>query len=149
MYYLQWLLIIALSGWLMEAVPLHATEENQDESAEASFIPTDAFVIQGLDKITARVFTVKAKLGQRIKFGSLIISAHKCFKAPPEEPPESVCFLEIFDIKRGDPDKPIFKGWMFASNPAASALEHPVYDVWIKEAVGEIKSTPPEPEKGS
>ena len=25
----------------------------------------------------------------------------------------------------------IFSGWMFASSPALSALEHPIYDVWV------------------
>ena len=25
----------------------------------------------------------------------------------------------------------LFSGWMFASSPALSALEHPVYDVWV------------------
>jgi hypothetical protein len=25
----------------------------------------------------------------------------------------------------------IFSGWMFAQSPALSALEHPVYDIWV------------------
>ena len=25
----------------------------------------------------------------------------------------------------------LFSGWMFASSPAVSALEHPVYDIWV------------------
>ena len=25
----------------------------------------------------------------------------------------------------------LFSGWMFASSPGLSALEHPVYDVWV------------------
>jgi hypothetical protein len=24
-----------------------------------------------------------------------------------------------------------FSGWMFASSPALSAMEHPVYDLWV------------------
>lgn len=31
----------------------------------------------------------------------------------------------------GLPDNAIFSGWMFASSPALSALQHPVYDVWV------------------
>lgn len=30
-----------------------------------------------------------------------------------------------------DDRKLAFSGWMFASTPALSALEHPVYDVWV------------------
>jgi Leu/Phe-tRNA-protein transferase len=25
----------------------------------------------------------------------------------------------------------IFKGWMFASSPAISGLQHPIYDAWV------------------
>jgi len=28
---------------------------------------------------------------------------------------------------------PAFSGWMFASSPQSSAMQHPVYDVWVKE----------------
>lgn len=36
--------------------------------------------------------------------------------------------------------EPLFSGWMFASSPGLSALEHPVYDVWV------IRCTQPSPE---
>ncbi|HBK91552.1 MAG TPA: hypothetical protein DDZ68_07785 [Parvularcula sp.] len=29
------------------------------------------------------------------------------------------------------PSNTVFSGWMFASSPALSALQHPVYDVWV------------------
>ena len=25
----------------------------------------------------------------------------------------------------------IFKGWMFASSPGVSGLQHPIYDAWV------------------
>src|SRR3546814_9274341 len=54
-----------------------------------------------------------------------------CDKKPPEEPPESTAFLEIVDVRPDAPTVELFTGWMFASSPAISALEHPVYDVWV------------------
>ncbi|MFT5180431.1 MAG: hypothetical protein ACI8S3_000304, partial [Alphaproteobacteria bacterium] len=30
---------------------------------------------------------------------------------------------------------PLFSGWMFASSPALSALEHAVYDVWVVDCM--------------
>lgn len=54
---------------------------------------------------------------------------------PPEDQPESICFIEIYDNKPGQQRQQVFSGWMFASNPALSALEHPVYDIWVKEAI--------------
>ena len=44
---------------------------------------------------------------------------------------ESTEMLDIVDVKPGQPPAPLFTGWMFASSPALSALEHPVYDVWV------------------
>ena len=103
-------------------------------------------VLQGLDKITARISTFEAPLGEAVRFGSLQIVARACDKKPPEEPPESAAFLEIVDIRPDSPEVPLFTGWMFASSPAVSALEHPVYDVWVvdcrKDSISEEVTTP-------
>lgn len=90
-----------------------------------------AAVLQGLDKITARISTFEAPLNEAVRFGSLQIVARACDKKPPEETPESAAFLEIVDIRPDSPEVALFTGWMFASSPAISALEHPVYDVWV------------------
>ncbi len=88
-------------------------------------------IMQGLDKITARVSEFDAPIGETVHFGSFEIVARVCEKTPPEEPPESTAFLEITDIRPDEPARLVFKGWMFASSPALSAVEHPVYDVWV------------------
>lgn len=93
--------------------------------------PHDIAVLQGLDKVTARVSTLEAPVGQSIRFGTLEIIARKCDKRPPEDTPESAAFLDIWEVRSGQPATTIFRGWMFASSPAVSALEHPVYDVWV------------------
>ncbi len=99
--------------------------------ASATAAADEAAVLQGLDKVTARISTIEAPLGRTVVFGTLRITAHACHKRPPEEPPESSAFLDIVDVKPGQPPAPLFTGWMFASSPALSALEHPVYDVWV------------------
>lgn len=86
-------------------------------------------VLQGLDKVTARISTVPAPLGEVVRFGTLEILVRACRKRPPEEPPETTAFVEITDVRRGSEPKRLFTGWMFASSPALNALEHPVYDV--------------------
>lgn len=88
-------------------------------------------ILQGLDKTTARVSTVEAQIGGIARFGTLEIVARDCQKKPPTEPPESAAFLEITDVRPDSPAVRVFSGWMFASSPALSALEHPVYDVWV------------------
>lgn len=87
-------------------------------------------VLRALDKVTARVSTIQAPVGREIRFGTLRILVRTCQKRPPEEPPETTMFLEILDLRpRGIPQR-VFTGWMFASSPALSAMEHPTYDVW-------------------
>ena len=90
-----------------------------------------AVVLQGLDKVTARISEFTAELGVPVSFGTLEIVAQACHKKPPEEPPESTAFLEISERQRGEPAKLLFSGWMFASTRGLSALEHPGYDVWV------------------
>ena len=88
-------------------------------------------VLQGLDKVTARVSTFTAPIGQTVRFGTLEIIARVCDKRPPEETPESAAFLDVSEARAGEPTVNVFRGWMFASSPALSAMEHPVYDVWV------------------
>lgn len=93
----------------------------------------DLVIMQGLDKVTARVSTFEAPLGATVRFGTLAITVRQCDRTPPEEPPESSVFLGIVEIRPDEAPEPLFTGWMFSSSPALSALEHPVYDVWVLE----------------
>jgi len=93
--------------------------------------PYDMVVLQSLDKVTAQVSRLEAPVGQFIKFGNLEIVARTCDKRPPTETPESAAFLDISEVKPGEPPTPVFRGWMFASSPALNPMEHPVYDVWV------------------
>jgi hypothetical protein len=92
-------------------------------------------LLQGMDKVTARVTMITAPVGEVIKFGTLEIIARTCDKRPPEEPPESAAFLDIWEVREGAPATSLYRGWMFASSPALSAMEHPVYDVWVLDCV--------------
>ena len=88
-------------------------------------------VLQGLNKVTARVSTIEAPVNDTVHFGKLRILARTCHKAPPEETPESSALLIIEEMKPEQGEQKLFAGWMFASSPALSALEHPVYDIWV------------------
>jgi hypothetical protein len=101
-----------------------------------------AVVLQGLDKVTARISVVEVPVGGTARFGSLLIAARACQKSPPEEPPEAAAFLEITETPVGAIASSLFSGWMFASSPALSALEHPVYDVWVKDCKALAPSAP-------
>ena len=105
------------------------------EPAGAATINGTGAVLQGLDKVTARVSEIVTPLNRLVRFGTLEIVVRTCQKTPPEEPPESAAFLEIHDAKPDEETVSLFTGWMFASSPALSALEHPVYDIWLLDCV--------------
>jgi len=92
-------------------------------------------LLQGLDKITARVSTIEAPVGLTVRFGALDIVVKRCHKRPPEEPPETTAYIEIQERRPGERPQQLFAGWMFGSSPAVSAIEHPVYDLWVVDCI--------------
>ena len=104
-------------------------------AASYAIVPTQEqpiAVVRALDKMTARVEEIELPVGKTVQFGTLSLIAHTCRITLPEEtPPESAAYLEIGEVKPGAKDIPVFQGWMFASSPALSAMEHPVYDIWL------------------
>jgi len=94
-------------------------------------IATSQAVLRGVDKVTGRVSTMKAPVGTHINFGNLTIAVERCYTRPPEETPENSAFLTVTEKMPDNSEKEVFIGWMFSSNPALSAMEHPVYDVWV------------------
>lgn len=103
--------------------------------------PHGTAVLQGLDKVTARITTLRVNLGTSVRFGTLEVIARHCDKRPPEEAPESAAFLDVWEVRPGEAAQSLFRGWMFASSPALNALEHPVYDVWVLDCENIISSS--------
>ncbi|WP_374382502.1 DUF2155 domain-containing protein [Dongia sp.] len=103
----------------------------------AHAIPEENVVLRAMDKITARVSTITVPVGGTVAFGSLQITAKACDKHPPEETPEASAYLDVVEEKPGEAPQPRFQGWMFASSPALSALEHPVYDLWVLDCTND------------
>ena len=96
----------------------------------SQWIEGNRLVIQGLDKITARINTFEVNVSQTYKFGVLDIYVERCIFSKPIFMPESLAYISIKDnTDRLSEMK--FKGWMFASSPALNALENSVYDISI------------------
>lgn len=93
-------------------------------------------VLRALDKVTATTQDYTVNVGETLKYGSLEIAVKHCEKRPPEETPETYVFLQISDTRLNASGEKaenakLFSGWMFASSPALSSLEHAVYDIWV------------------
>jgi len=123
--------------------PPTQTQPRTDDQPHAA-----AAVLQGLDKITARVSRFDAPIDQPVHFGTLVITVRACIKQPPEEPPNTAAFLEIDEVRtdaNSAATKLVFSGWMFASSPAISALEDPVYDVNVLDCKMASTAAPSKP----
>jgi hypothetical protein len=98
-----------------------------------------------LDKTTARSVTLEATAGSTLKFGSLYIRTQSCRKSAPVDQPESAAFLQIWENKRDNQKNQksewVFSGWMYASSPALSAMDHPVYDVWVIDCLSKTDAS--------
>lgn len=101
--------------------------------ARADWVQGNVATLQGLDKITARISTLDINVASPTRFGALMITIHACTFKPPDEAPEHAALMSINSVDHDGAisSEPIFQGWMFASSPAVSALEHPVYDVSV------------------
>lgn len=97
--------------------------------------PRDVARLGTLEKVTARVSRMDVPVGATKRFGTLEITVEACFEAPPTEPPESAAFLTIVDGVADAAPAEVFSGWMYASSPALSALEHAVYDIWVVDCL--------------
>jgi hypothetical protein len=111
------------------------------DAGTALAIPMQVVVLGGLDKVTAHVSTFEAPVGKTVTFGALQITARACDKHPPEETPESAVFLEVVEARPGESPHMLFSGWMFASSPALSAMDNPIYDLWVLDCKNPVSSS--------
>lgn len=111
-------------------------------SVNAADLVFDTAILQGMDKVTGRVMNIEIPVKSSVRFGPLEIVVQTCRKHPPEEQPEAAAFLDIWEHKPEVMASSLFRGWMFASSPALSAMEHPVYDIWVVDCVNRADKTP-------
>ncbi|MEI4483589.1 MULTISPECIES: DUF2155 domain-containing protein [Phyllobacterium] len=102
-------------------------------------------VFSGLDKITGRITTFDVYINETVQFGALQLTPRVCYTRPDTEAPKTDTFVEVDEITLDRKIRKIFSGWMFADSPGLNAVEHPVYDVWLKSC--KLKSDIPAPDK--
>ena len=128
------LILFLISAALILAAPM----------ARAELEPQPVAKLRTLDKVTARTMTFEAEVGSTVKFGPLFIKIRSCRKAPPVDQPESAAFLQIWENSLKDKTPQwVFSGWMFASSPALSPMDHPIYDVWVLDCLAAKTGTAP------
>ena len=128
---------------VQEDVPAEAEAEASKPAAEPTTTPgrrqrRPVAIIQAIDKVTAESMRFEVEVGGRpVRFNkTLIFSARACeVSASDEQTEDAIAYLEVGVQPRGvivpTEARQIFKGWMFASSPGVSGLQHPIYDAWV------------------
>ncbi|MEO1293792.1 MAG: DUF2155 domain-containing protein [Pseudomonadota bacterium] len=102
------------------------TEENTYEYGQIVEAPKAR--LRGLDTLTNTVNDFEIGVGETLAFKRLVVTLESCRYPAGDITEEAFAFLTIRD--RRD-EAPRFSGWMLASSPALSALDHPRYDIWV------------------
>lgn len=98
------------------------------EAAGTEMAEGSSAILRGLDTLNGTVRDFTIRVGETLEFERLHVSLYACRYPPDDIEGEALAFLNIRD-KRESEDR--FKGWMLASSPALSALDHPRYDIWV------------------
>lgn len=110
-------------------------------AAAQDFADSEAGILRWLDKLTGEVADIELLRGQEAVSGRLTIRLDAC-RYPADNPTsDAQAHLTILDAGVA---QPVFQGWMVASSPALSALDHPRYDVWVLRCVTPEPAPQPE-----
>ena len=95
---------------------------------EAQVAASPGALLRGLDKVSGEVTDLDMSVGETVRLGRLDVTLQDC-RYPVDDPSgDAYAFLRI-EVE--GLSGPAFEGWMVASSPALSALDHPRYDVWV------------------
>ena len=112
-------------------------------AARAERIANPVAEFTGVDKITGRIITFDVYIDETVQFGALQVTPRVCYSRPKEEEPKTDSFVEVDEITLDRKIRRIFTGWMFAESPGLNAVEHAVYDVWLKACKASSEVPPP------
>lgn len=96
--------------------------------AQGTTLSTDTAVLRGLDKVSGQAQDIIVRRGEPSVFGRLRINLRDCRYPADNQAGDAYAGLEIWEEGRAEI---AFSGWMIASAPALSALDHPRYDIWV------------------
>ena len=98
-------------------------------AAQEATVQGTGVVIRALDKMSGKTQDVELPTNATARFERIEIDHAECRYPAGNPSGDAFALLRIRDTLRGDRD--VFLGWMMASAPALSALDHPRYDIWV------------------
>lgn len=148
---LPWLALLALAGCKGEADPKAAAtgvpKQIASTAAGNAVIESEygtpvkdrVATIGVLNKRNNLSQDLVLKPGESRRVGNLIVKLASCERTLPwEKPQETGAFVQVFVEERAAADQPLvwrkaFSGWLFKDSPSLNVVEHPVYDVWVRD----------------
>ncbi|MEM6584369.1 MAG: DUF2155 domain-containing protein [Pseudomonadota bacterium] len=153
---MRWVSVCALG---FAALALNACSEAAEDSAaqpapdqatqssggEDGVLPTD---VDGATPLEERVATIgllnkrnnvsqdfEMRPGEVREEGPVILRLSACERTAPWEMPQEVgAFVQLDVLERGQSEHTrVFSGWLFKESPSLNVVEHPIYDVWVKD----------------
>ena len=100
-------------------------------------------VFSGLDKISGRTITFDVYIDETVRFGQLQITPRVCYTRPASSTPTTSAFIEVDEETLDRQIRRIFSGWIFADSPGLNAIEHPIFDIWLKDCKMESEEVAP------
>lgn len=108
-------------------------------AAAQDFATSEGATLRFLDRLTSWAGDVDLASGQTAQFGNLAVRLDDCRYPAANPASDSMAHLTIIETTT---EISLFSGWMLASSPALSALDHPRYDVWVLSCLLPESATP-------
>lgn len=118
-------------------------------------------LLKGLNRNTGQSLNFRLNVGQTLNYENLSVSLTACYHSAPTENDESWAYVEVID--KGAPQiqqiavlaqrdrskmkemigpRKVRKGWMIASSPNVTAIDHQTYDLTLISCEGGAASMP-------
>jgi len=88
---------------------------------------------------------IELKPGESRRFGDVIVRLSACERTQPFElPKETGAFVQVLVRNTGEDGEwgRVFSGWLFKDSPSLNVVEHPIYDVWVKDCAMSFPGEP-------
>jgi hypothetical protein len=118
-----------------------------------------AIVVGALDREAKTNTRLRIPSGTQARFGSLRVKVLGCYQSHPEDRLESWAYVEVYDdgqsarrelavlpqrsrnrVREGGGETLLRKGWIIASSPSVTPIDHPVFDMWLLTCEGGVSA---------
>ncbi len=121
------------------AAPVAAASGGVVESGYGTPVKDRVATLGFLNKRNNITQDIVLRSGEARQIGNAIVRLSTCERtAPWEDPAETGAFVQLFVQERATTEQKltwhkVFSGWLFKNSPSLNVVEHPVYDVWVKD----------------